>query len=89
MAALPETIAFEKGIRPLLEIVLPEKAEAVLSFRGDPQTQARLEELASKSTEGQLTDSERSEYEGYVRANKFVAILQREARRILGVDSRK
>ena len=81
--------AFERGIRPLLEILLPEKAEAVLSFRGDAQTQARIEELATKSTEGQLTDSEKAEYEGYVRANKFVAILQREARRTLGPGSRE
>jgi len=81
---MPEMTAFERGIRPLLEIFLPEKAEAVISFRGDAQIQARIEELATKSNEGQLTDSERAEYEGYVRANKFVAILQREARRTLG-----
>jgi hypothetical protein len=81
---MPEMTAFERGIRPLLEIFLPEKAEAVISFRGDAQIQAHIEELATKSNEGQLTDSEKAEYEGYVRANKFVAILQREARRTLG-----
>ena len=60
-------------------MVLPEKAEAVLSFRAAPELQARIEELAGKSTEGQLTETERAEYAGYVRANKFVAILQRQA----------
>jgi uncharacterized protein YnzC (UPF0291/DUF896 family) len=41
--------------------------------------QERIEALAEKSTEGTLTAEEREEYEGYVRANKFVAILRREA----------
>ena len=70
----PETEAFDRGVRPVLKIVLPEKAEAVVNFRADPKLQERIEELAGKSTEGQLTEAERAEYAGYVRANKFVAI---------------
>jgi len=46
MATTSETVAFERGIRPLMEIVLPDKAEAVIGFRGDPQIHARIEELA-------------------------------------------
>ena len=65
-----------------MEIVLPDKAEAVISFRGDPKVQSRIEELARKSTEGQLTEDERAEYVGFVRANKFVAILKRQARHL-------
>ena len=71
--------AFDQGIRPLMELVLPDKAEAVISFCGDPKLQSRIEELAQKSTEGQLTEEERAEYAGFVRANKFVAILKRQA----------
>lgn len=71
----------------MLQIVLPEKAEAVLNFRPDPELQARIEQLAGKSTEGQLTEAERAEYEGYVRANKFVAILRRHARELVGPQS--
>ena len=82
MAATLETAAFERGVRPVAEIVSPEKSQAVLGFRPAPELQARIEELAAKSTEGTLTDAERSEYEGYVRANKFVAILKRLAREI-------
>ena len=87
MAMTPETIAFERGIRPILQIVLLDKADAVLNFRPDPTLQGRIEELAAKSTEGELTDQERAEYEGYIRANKFIAILQRQARRFLGTAS--
>jgi uncharacterized protein YnzC (UPF0291/DUF896 family) len=71
----------------VLRIVLPEKAEAVLRFRAAPELQARIEELAGKSTEGQLTETERAEYAGYVRANKFIAILQRQARQLIGATS--
>ena len=87
MPATPETEAFDRGVRPVLQIVLPEKAEAVVNFRADPKLQARIEELADKSTEGKLTEAEQAEYAGYVRANKFVAILQRQARQLVGSES--
>ena len=82
MTATAEMMAFGRGVRPVAEIVFPEKAAAVLGFRPAPELQARIEELAAKSTEGQLTQTEREEYEGYVRANKFIAILQRLAREV-------
>jgi hypothetical protein len=87
---VPETlekIAFERGIKPLLEIVLPEKLEAVLSFRADSALEARMDELATKSTDGQLTEAEREEYAGYVRANKFVAVLRRQAEQLKSLPS--
>jgi hypothetical protein len=87
MQASPETTAFDRGIRPVMEIVLPEKAGEVVEFRADAELQSRIEELASKSTEGQLTAAERAEYAGYVRANKFVAILQRQARQLIESQS--
>ena len=82
-----ESLAFDRGVRPMLKIVLPEKADAVIGFRADPELQARIEELAQKSTEGELTEDERAEYAGYVRANKFVAILRRQAQQIANSQS--
>ncbi len=73
---------FDRGVRPVLEIVLPEKAAAVIGFSADPELQARIEVLARQSTEGKLTEDERAEYAGYVRANKFVAILKRQAQQL-------
>jgi len=75
--------AFDRGVRPVMKIVLPEKAEEVVEFRADAELQARIEELARKSTEGELSAAERSEYAGYARANKFIAILQRQARELI------
>ena len=80
MTTTAEMLAFSRGVRPVVELVFPEKAAAVLGFRPAPELQARIEELAAKSTEGQLTQTERQEYEGYVRANKFIAILERVVR---------
>ncbi len=82
MQATAETAAFDRGVRSVLKVLLMDRAEAILSFRGDPELQTRIEELASKSTEGQLTEAERGEYAGYVRANKFIAVLQRQARQL-------
>jgi hypothetical protein len=87
MAATPETVAFERGVRPMMKIVLPEKAKAVLQFRPPAKLKARIDELAGKSTEGQLTVEEKAEYIGYVRANKFVATLRRQARQLAGSES--
>ena len=72
--------AFERGVRPVAEMVFPDKAQVVLGFRPAPDLQARIEKLASNSTEGRLIEAERAEYAGYVQANKFVAILKRLAR---------
>jgi uncharacterized protein YnzC (UPF0291/DUF896 family) len=45
--------------------------------------QARIEELAARCNEGQLSAEEQAEYEGYVKANKFIAILQAKVRKLL------
>ena len=83
MSTTPEALAFESALRPVLQIVLPDKAEALLNFCPSSELQGRIESLAAKSTEGALTEPERAEYEGYVRANKFVAILRRQARQMV------
>jgi hypothetical protein len=82
-----DATAFERGVAPLLEKLLPEKLSDVLSFKPDPKLQQRIDQLAGKSTEGELTNEERAEYEGYVRANKFIAVLRREALKLSGATS--
>lgn len=87
MATTSESLAFDRGVRPVLKIVLPEKADAVIGFRADPELQARIEEIARKSTEGELTEDERGEYAGYVRANKFIGVLKRQAQHLTNSQS--
>lgn len=52
-----------------------------MAVQTDQSLRERIEELAAKSTEGTLSSEERDEYAGYVRANKFVAVLRREAKK--------
>ncbi len=78
-----DTAAFERGTDPLLDILTVEQAKALVAYSGDEVLRATIDELASKNTEGLLTDSERAEYEGYVRANNFMSILQAKARKRL------
>jgi uncharacterized protein YnzC (UPF0291/DUF896 family) len=68
MATTSESLAFDRGVRPMLQIFLREKADAVIGFQADPDLQARIEELARKSTAGEFTEDERAEYAGYLRA---------------------
>jgi len=76
--------AFDRGIDPALKMILStDKARTVLDYRADESLQQRIEELADKCNEGELSLSERAEYEGYVRANNFVAIIQAKARLVL------
>ena len=74
--------AFQRGVGPLLELLLPGREDAVLSAQTDLTLRTRIEELASKNTEDSLTPEESDEYAGYVRANKFVAVLRREAKKL-------
>ncbi len=84
MSATVDKLAFDRGIDPVLTMILSvDKARSLVAYRGDAALQGRIEELAAKCNHGDLTDAERSEYEGYVRANNFVAILQAKARKVL------
>ncbi len=72
---------FQRGVHPLLQLLLPGREDAVLAVQSDQPLRERIDELAAKNTEGSLTTGERDEYAGYVRANKFVAVLRREAKK--------
>ncbi len=75
--------AFDRATDPVVRIFSADQARQLAEYRSDAALQSRIEELAEKSNEGQLTDKERAEYAGYVQANKFVAMLQVQARKLL------
>jgi hypothetical protein len=82
-----DSVAFDRGTDPILRLLTPEQVRAVAAYRADEALRQRIDELAAKNTDGELTEPERSEYEGYVRANQFVAVLQAKARKILVVNN--
>lgn len=81
-----DVVAFDRATDGLLDFFTPDQARALIAYRGEAWLQGRIEELAEKDTEGELTAEERAEYEGYVRANRFVAILQGKLRKLLSAS---
>ena len=83
MSTAIDTDAFDRGTDPILQFFTVDQARGIVQYRGDAAIESRIEELAAKANEDELTPDERAEYEGYVRANKFMAILQAKARKLL------
>lgn len=69
--------------KPLGRLISPEMAHALIEFRFDAKTRRRIDRLARKCNEGQLTDAERREYESYVETIDFIAMLKLQARAAL------
>lgn len=83
MATTSEITALDRLLESLSRCLNSESARQIADLRADDELQARLDELADKSTEGLLTESERTEYETYVRAINFITVLQAKARTML------
>jgi hypothetical protein len=76
---LNETI-LDRIIDSVSECLDQESARKLVELRADATTQRRVDELADKCNEGLLTPQELAEYDAYVRASTFIAILQAKAR---------
>ena len=64
MATTVNALAFDRATDPILRFITPEQARALVAYTGDEALRRRVDELASRNTEGLLTEAERSEYEG-------------------------
>ena len=83
MTTSTESAALDRVLEPVTDILTPGVTQGIANMRADPPLQARLDELASKANEGQLTEAERQEYEDYVDAIDFIGIFQAKARAVL------
>lgn len=70
-------------LEPLLDALTPESARALSKFQAKPSIQARVDQLASKCNEGELSEAERAEYEEYVRVGNLLALIKAKAKRCL------
>jgi hypothetical protein len=70
-------------LRPVSSSLNDDAAQKLIGLKADRQAQKRIADLARKCNDGELTLEERAEYESYVMAGEFVAILQAEARVVL------
>jgi hypothetical protein len=78
-----ETSILDRLLDPVTRCLTPEVARQLVALRADSQFQKRLDTLADKCTEGELSPDEREEYEIYVRALHIIGILQAKARKLL------
>ena len=83
LSSSPPPSILARLLAPVGDGLTQEVARHLVDLHADPDVQARLEELADKSTEGQLTAEERAEYETAVAAIEFISVLQAKARRLL------
>jgi NADH dehydrogenase FAD-containing subunit len=77
----------DRILDPVAETLTPTSAERLTRLVVDPAVQDRIDELAEKCNEGELTPEEREEYDMYVYATGMVAILQAKARAVLARQS--
>lgn len=68
---------------PVGACLTPEVAERLTKLRAPVSVQKRMEELARKSQEARLSKQEQEEYDAFVSAGNFIAILQSKARKLL------
>ncbi len=83
MMGAMDTAMLERMVDPVSRCLTPDVARQIVALRADADLEKRVEELARKSDNGKLTEAERDEYESYVRASKFISILQSKARALL------
>jgi hypothetical protein len=73
----------DRLLNPVRDVLTPEVARAIADLRADPALQARVEDLAYRHHESQLTGEELAEYEALVSGANLVAVLQAKARSVL------
>ena len=73
----------QRILDPVSSSLNEEAARKLIGIKADRKAQSRIARLARRCNEGQLTAGERAEYESYVMAGEFIAILQAQARLVL------
>ena len=67
-------------LEPVSRSLNPASAKALVAMKPDPVAAKRVSVLAEKCNEGALTAEEEHEYDTYVYAANFIAILKAKAR---------
>ena len=83
MEDITESAILDKMLGPVARCFTPAVAKQIAELRADLGTQTRIDALAVKCNEGELTEAEKREYGAYVEAIDLIGILQAKARAIL------
>ncbi len=87
MSHVIEPLVLDRMLDPLGRCLDAESARRILELEVDPLVQARVDELAERANEGLLSPQERAEYEAYINADDFIAVLKQKAKDRLGSNS--
>lgn len=83
MQALKSTRVLDEILEPVIRCLTPDNARQILNHRPRRKVLAHMQKLARKCNEGELTPEERAEYESYVFAGEFVALVRARAKALL------
>ena len=84
MAPQADTITvLDELLDPLTRCFTADVARQIADLRASPSVQGRIDRLAQRAAEGEITEAERDEYERYVEAIDVVGLLQAKARAVL------
>ena len=83
--ANPATMLSDKVLDLAADCLDAPTLEAMAKLRLGPKLAARVDRLAGRANEGELTPRERVEYQSYVRTSEMLALLQLRARAKLGL----
>ena len=79
-APMPTAPIIDSLLDPISRCFTAETARALAEVKADDAMQKRIEELAEKANEGELSESERRDYETYIHVGNIIAILQAKVR---------
>lgn len=77
----------DRLLAPVGRLLTPEVARELVEMRATPDVQDRVDYLAERANEGELTAEERSEYESYIQGLHLIAILQAKAQTVISGGS--
>jgi hypothetical protein len=80
MSANAKERVLDRLLDPLSSSLNEDAARRLVGLKADRAVRSRVSLLARKCNEGDLTAEERSEYDFYVMAGEFIAVLQAKAR---------
>lgn len=73
----------DRILDPLADCLTREVAARILEVRLEPDIQARVDELAAKANEGELTAEDRAEYELLIEKADLLGVFKSLARQVL------
>jgi hypothetical protein len=86
MSTIHENGVLDEVLERVARCFTPDVARQIAALRASPTLQSKLDDLARKANEGELSDQERENYDAYVEAIDLVGILQAMARKNLAGD---